>query len=173
MYQLAPDEKTTTVMVYSRNELIHGELITRQGVRVSILPRMQALTNFLHFQKAQIWFFGSGDPRLISFNDYFFPVDRMIGLHIAPPAADPLDYEAGLVNRALCDLSMMLGVFLVKGKIMVSTQVELGASLELAYKSWLSVYEADVSSPFLAQMPVFHVPMLRVSPSQASFGLRE
>lgn len=171
MYQLAPDEKTTTVMVYSHNKLIHGDLITRQSVRVSIMPRMQALTNFLHFLKAQIWFFGGGEPKLLRFNEYFFPVQRMIGLHIAPPAADPLDYEAGLVNRGMCDLSLILGVFIVKGKILVSTQVETGANLELAYKSWLSVYEADVSSPLLPQMPVIHVPMLLVRPAEASFGL--
>lgn len=171
MYQLNADEKTTTVMVYSRNKLIHGDLITRQSVRVSILPRMQALTNFLHFLKAQIWFFGGGEPKLLNFEDYFFPVERMIGIHIAPPAADPLDYEAGLVNRGMCDLSVMLGVFIIKGKILVSTQVEKGANLELAYKSWLSVYEASVSSPLLPQMPVIHVPMLLVRPSEASFGV--
>ena len=171
MVQLTPDEKSTTVMVYSRDRLIHGDLVTRQSVRVSILPRMQALANYLHFFKAQIWFFGGGEPRLLKFEEYFFPVERMIGLHIAPPAADPLDYEAGLVNRGLCDLSMMLGVFMVKGKILASTQVGMGANLEQAYKSWLSVYEAAVSSPLLPQMPVLHVPMLLVRPSEVSFGL--
>ncbi len=171
MYQLASDEKTTTVMVYSSNKLVHGELITKQSVRVSIMPRMQALTNFLHFLKAQIWFFGGGEPRLIKYAEYFFPVDGLIGFHIAPPACDPLDYEPGLLNRSLSDVNMVLGVFLVKGKILVSTQVELAANLELAYKNWLSVYEADISSPFLTQMPVLHVPMLLVRPPQVSFGI--
>ncbi len=171
MYQLAPDEKTTTVMVYSSNKLVHGELITRQSVRVSILPRMQALGNFLHFLKTQVWFFAGREPKLLNFGEYFFPVERMIGMHIAPPAADPFDYEADLANRGMCDLSIMLGVFMVRGKIRVSTQVETGANLELAYKSWLSVYEADVSSPLLPQMPALRVPMLLIRPSQASFGL--
>jgi hypothetical protein len=171
LYQLAPDEKTTTVMLYSRNKLIHGDLITRQSVRVSLLPRMQALTNYLHFLKAQIWFFGGGDPRLLKYDEYFFPIERMIGLHLAPPASEPLDYEADLANRAMSDFNMILGVFLLKGKVRVSTQVELAANLELAHKTWLSVYDADISSPFLPQMPVIHVPMLMVSPSQVSFGI--
>ena len=171
MVQVTPDEKVTTVMVYSRNKLIHGDLITRQSVRVSILPRMQALANYLHFLKAQVWFFGGGEPKLLNFEEYFFPVGRMIGLHIAPPAADPLDYEAGQANRSMCCVSTMLGVFMVHGKILVSTQVETGANLELAYKSWLSVYEADVSSPLLPQMPTLHVPMLLIRPAEASFGL--
>lgn len=170
MYELAADEKTTTVMVYTHNKLIHGELVTRQSVRVSILPRMQALTNFLHFIKAQVWFLGGGEPKLLDFQEYFFPVERMIGLHIAPPAAEPLDRETGLLNRGMCDLRMMLGVFIVKGKMRVSTQVATGANLELAYKSWLSVYEADISSPLLPKMPVVHVPMMLVRPAEASFG---
>ena len=49
MHQLASNQKTTTVMDYSRNKLIHRDLVARQSMRVSILPRMQALANFLHF----------------------------------------------------------------------------------------------------------------------------
>lgn len=173
MYQPASDEKTTTVMLYSNNKLIHGELITKQNVRVSILPRMQAMTNYLHFLKAQVWFFGGGEPRLLNYAEYFFPVDRMVGFHLAPPASDPLDYDPNEANRVMSDISMVLGVFLLKGKIRVSKQVELGANLELAFRSWLSVYDADISSPFLRQMPVIHVPMLLVSPPRASFGVEE
>ncbi len=117
MYQLASDEKATTVMVYSSNTLVHGDLVTRQTVKVSILPRMQALANYLHFLKAQIWFFGGGEPRLLNYSEYFFPVDRMVGLHIAPPAFDPPDFTAGLVNRAMSDIGMIMGMFVVKGKI--------------------------------------------------------
>lgn len=171
MYQLQPGDKTTTVMAYSRNKLIHGELITKESVKVSVMPRMQAISNYMHFIKAQIWFFGGGTPSLLTYDEYFFPMERMIGFHLAPPASDPIDYEAGQINRAMSDISVILGVFLLKGKIRVSTQVELGANLELAHKTWLSVYDAEISSPFLAQMPVIHVPMLLVSPSQASFGI--
>ena len=171
MYELTVDEKTTTVMLYSRNKLIHGDLITRQSVKVSIIPRMQALTNYLHLLRAQVWFFGGGDPRLLKYSEYFFPAERMIGLHIAPPASDPLDVESDLANRGMSDVSMVMGVFLVKGKIQVSTQVPMAANLELAYKSWLSIYEADISSPFLPQMPVVHVPMLLVKAAEVSFGL--
>lgn len=170
MYQLTPDEKTTTVMLYSRNKLIHGELVTRESVRVSLLPRMPALSNYLHFLKAQIWFFGGGDPRLLTYDEYFFPVERMIGFHLAPPASEPVDYGADLENRAMSELNMILGVFLLKGKLLVSTQVEFAANLESAHKDWLAVYDADISSPFLPQMPVVHVPMLLVSAVQVSFG---
>jgi hypothetical protein len=171
MYELAPDEKRTTIMVYSRNKLIHGDLITRQTVKVSILPRMQAFANYLHFLDTQVWLFGGGDPRVLKYSEYFFPMDRMIGLHIAPPDCDPPDFTAGLANRTMTEISMILGVFVVKGQIRISTQVPLAGNLELAHKNWLSVYEADISSPFLPQMPVIHVPFILVKPAEGSFGV--
>jgi hypothetical protein len=171
MYQLTPDEKTTTVMVYTRNKLVHGDLVTRQTVKVSILPRMQAFANYLHLLNTQIWLFGGGEPRVLKYSEYFFPMDRMIGLHIAPPNCDPPDFTAGLVNRTMMDISMIMGVFVVKGQIRVSTQVPLAGNLELVYKNWLSVYDADISTPFLAKMPIIHVPMILVKPAEASFGI--
>jgi hypothetical protein len=171
MFQLAADEKATTVMVYSRNKLVHGDLVTRKTVKVSALPRMQAFANYLHILNSQIWLFGGGEPCVVKYPEYFFPMDRMIGLHIAPPNSDVPDFTAGLANRTMQDISMILGVFVVKGQIRVSTQVPLAGNLELAYKNWLSVYEADVSCPFLAKMPVIHVPLILVKPAEASFGI--
>ena len=170
MYQLAPDEKSTRVMLYARNELVHGELVTKQGVRVSILPRMQALTNLLHLVNTQVLLFGGGQPVMLKHQELFFPAERMIGLHIAPPECDPPDFEEGLANRGVSEIQVTLGLFAVKGKMRVSTAVSPAANLELAYKSWLSVYDADITCPFLPQMPAVHVPMLIVNPSQASFG---
>jgi len=37
--------------------------------------------------------------------------------------------------------------------------------------TWLSVYEAEITSPFLSQIPVIHTPMLLVNPRQVSFGI--
>lgn len=173
MRALTVDEKTTTVMVYSSNKLVHGELITRQTLRVSILPRMQALGNYLQFLKAQVWFFGGGEPRVLKYSEYFFPVNEMAGFHVAPPSSEPLDYEDDQANRAMTGIDALLGVFVVKGKLRTSKAVELGGNLELAYKSWLSIYDADICSPFLPQMPVIHVPMLLVSPPLVSFGNSE
>ena len=63
MYTLAPDEKATTVMVYSPNKLIHGELVTKQNARVSILPRT-GMPGYLHFLKTEVLFFGGEPPNL-------------------------------------------------------------------------------------------------------------
>ncbi len=170
MYTLAPDEKATTVMVYSRNKLIRGDLVTKKDVRVSIWPRMQNTGNYIHFLNADVLFFGGEPPKSLTYGEYFFPAERMIGFHLAPPASDPLDYDPEVANRATVDVDMILGAFMLKGKVRTSTQIDFAANLEMSHMTWLSVYDADIMNPFLPKMPTIHVSMLLVNPSQVSFG---
>jgi hypothetical protein len=64
----------------------------------------------------------------------------------------------------------MVGSFLLKGKIRISTQTDVATSLDVMRASWMSIYDAEISNPHLPQfnMPV---PMLLVNPSLVSFGI--
>ena len=172
MYTLTPDEKTTPVMVYSRNKLIHGSLVTKKEVRVNIWLRMQDMKGYLHLLDTEVLLFGGAPPHSIKFNEYFFPVDRIIGYHIAPPAAEPLDYDPEVANRSMLDVELLMGVFIVKGKVLMSVQIDFGAMIERAQSTWFSVYDAVISNPFLTQMPTIPTPMLLVNPAEVSFGLQ-
>ena len=171
MYNLAPDEKATSVMVYSANKLIHGELVTKEIVRVSIWLRSQSVPNYIHFLNTHVLLLNGTPPKSLTYNEYFFPIDRVIGFHIAPPATEVLDYEPNEANRAMVDVNMILGTFTLKGKLRTSTHVDFATSMEAAYVNWLSVYDAEITNPFLPQMPAIHVSMLLVNPKQVSFGL--
>lgn len=171
MYTLAPDEKTSTVMVYSRNKLIRGDLVTKGNVRVGIWLRTQGVPNYIHMLRAQVLLFGGAPPKSLAYDELFFPTERIIGFHLAPPAADPPDYDSGEVNRTMLDVNLILGVFMLKGKVRISTHADLATSIEMSHAGWLSVYEAEISNPFIPQMPAIKVPMLLVNPKQVSFGL--
>src|SRR6266498_2719948 len=116
MYTLAPDEKATTVMVYSPNKLIHGDLVTKQNARVSLLPRM-GMPGYVHFVKTEVLFFGG-----------------------EPPKSEPFDYDPDEENRIMLDVDMILGAFMLKGKIRTSTHADFVTNLEAAHTTWLSVY---------------------------------
>ena len=171
MYRLALDEKTTSVMVYWRNKLIHGDLVTRENVRVSIWLRSQGAPNYIHFLNAQVLFFGGSPPKSLSYDEFFFPAERIIGFHLAPPASDPPDYHPGEANRTMVPVQLMLGAFLLAGKVRISTQTDFQTSIEVMHMTWLSVYDAEITNPFLPTMPAIRVPMLLVSPNQVSYGL--
>jgi hypothetical protein len=48
MTDLSPDEKSTLVMIYTQNMLVRGEVVTRQGVRVSTWLRTQGVASLKH-----------------------------------------------------------------------------------------------------------------------------
>jgi hypothetical protein len=171
MYALAPNEKTTPVVVYARSKLVQGELVTNENVRVSIWLRSQGLPNYIHLLNAKILFFGGSPTKSLAYNEYYFPTERIIAFHLAPPASDSLDYDPDASDRVLVDVNMIFGGYMLKGKIRISSRADFVTGLEVSHMTWLSVYEAEITNPFQPQIPVIHVPMLLVNPKQASFGI--
>ena len=84
---------------------------------------------------------------------------------------EPLDYDPQVVNRTMLDVELLMGVFTLKAKVLMSVQIDFGAMIERAQSTWFSVYDAAITNPFLTQMPKIHTPMFLVNPAEVSFGL--
>ncbi len=170
MRELAADEKIATVMAYTHNMLARGEVIAKENARVSIWLRTQGVPNYIHLFKPQVISFFGAVPKTLSFSEMFIPTAQVAAFHLVPPTQDPLDYDPGDANRMMQMLEVMVGSFLLKGKIRISTQTDVATSLDVMRASWMSIYDAEISNPHLPQfnMPV---PMLLVNPSLVSFGI--
>jgi hypothetical protein len=170
MRQLAADEKIATVMVYTNTMLARGEMISRENARVSIWLRTQGVPNYIHLFKPQVISFSGGTPKTFAFSEIFIPTVQVCAFHIAPPAQDPLDFEAGEQNRMMQTMEVMVGSFILKGKIRISTQTDVGTSLDVMRTLWLSIYEAQIANPYLPQFSV-QVPMLLVNSNYVALGI--
>jgi hypothetical protein len=170
MKPLASDEKIALVMVYTHNSLIRGEVVIKETLRVSIWLRTQGVPNFIHLHNPQVILLGGTPPKSLNYSELFVPTVDVIGFHIAPPEQDPLDYDASEANRTMQPVDMMVGSFLLKGKIRISMQTDVATNLDVSRSAWMSIYEADISNPYLAQFNV-RVPMLLVNPSHVNFGI--
>jgi hypothetical protein len=174
MYILRPDERTTPVMLYTRDSLVRGEVVTKQSiVRVNIWLRTDGVPKFMHLLKPQILVFGGSPVKTLSYPEIFFPTTDLIAFHTLPPTEVPLDYDPDEPNRTMESVEMLVGTFLMKGKIRISAQTEIGVSLEVARVAWMSLYEAVITNPYLPQMPAMHIPMVLVNPSHAAFGIHD
>ncbi|HXF83882.1 MAG TPA: hypothetical protein VNK49_00695 [Anaerolineales bacterium] len=172
MYVLRPDEKTTPVMIYSQNALVRGNLVTRENIpRVSVWLRTQGIQQFAHLLHPTVLIFGGATPRSATYTEIFFPTERIIAFHLVPPVEEPLDYDPAEENRTMHAVDVLVGTFVMKGKVRISTHAEIGTTLEVARISWMSVYEVEVTNPYLPQMPPLHVPMMLVDPRYVTFGL--
>jgi hypothetical protein len=160
MYTLAPDEKATTIMIYTQNALVRGELVTKESARVSIWLRMQGQVHYIHVHKAQVLSFGGPLTKSFSYDEMHLPIAQIVGFHVVPPAEEPLDYDPSEPNRAMHDVQIAMGNFSAKGKVRIST-----------HAGWLSVYEAEITTLFVPQFPAFHTPMMLVNPVLVSFGV--
>jgi hypothetical protein len=171
MKALESDEKIAMVMVYTNNMLARGEVVAKENARVSIWLRTQGVPNYIHLYKPQVISFLGATPKSFSFSEMFIPTLEVVAFHLAPPAQDPLDYDAGEANRMMQPLDVMIGSFLLKGKIRISMQTDVSTSLDVMRASWMSVYDVDISNPYLPQFNV-HAPMLLVNPNHVNFGIQ-
>ena len=171
MYTPSSDEKLTPVMLYTQNTLVRGEVVTKQSVmRVNIWLRTDGAPKYMHILKPQVIVFGGTPVKPHSYSEIYFPTAQLIGFHTLPPTDEPLDYDPNEMNRMMQPVEGLVGSFLMKGKIRISTQTDVGASLEVARVSWMSLYEVEVTNPYLPQMPALHIPMALVNPTHVAFA---
>jgi hypothetical protein len=174
MYILRPDERTTPVMLYTHESVVRGEVVTKESVhRVNIWLRTDGAPKYMHLLKAQVLSFGGSPVKPLSYSELYFPTSQLIGFHTLPPTNEALDYEPNEANRMMQPIDVMLGTFVMKGKIRISTQTEVGTSLEVARVTWMSVYDATITNPYLPQMPPMQISMVLVNPMHVAFGLNE
>jgi hypothetical protein len=170
MAALSADEKSTLVMVYTHNSLVRGEVVTRQGVRISTWLRTQGVPEYIHLFKPSVLYFGGSGIKTLSYAEMYLPVSTVIAFHMAPPAADPPDYAAEEPNRVMVPLTALPGAFSFKGHLRISSLASLNTSIELAHSAWLSIYDVEVSNPSMPQMQTLHVPMILINPKQVSLA---
>jgi hypothetical protein len=171
MYTPSSDEKLTPVMLYTQNTLVRGEVVTKQSVmRVNIWLRTDGAPKYMHILKPQVIVFGGTPVKPHSYSEIYFPTAQLIGFHTLPPTDEPLDYDPNEMNRMMQPVDVLVGTFVMKGKIRISTQTDIGTSLEVARIAWMSLYEVEITNPYLPQMPAIHVPMALVSPAHVSFA---
>jgi hypothetical protein len=171
MVALSPDEKSTLVMVYTQNMLVRGEVVTKQGVRVSTWLRTQGVPEYIHLYKATVVHFGSGVIKTLNYAEMFVPVSTVIAFHLTPPAAEPLDFDQTETNRVMVPVTSLPGTFQFKGHLRISTLGSLSTSIELAHSAWLSVYNTEVTNHSMPQMAPIHVDLILINPKQISLAL--
>ena len=172
MYILRPDEMTSLVMLYTMHSVVRGEVVVKQNVqRLNIWLRTDGAPRYLHVLKPQVLVFGGSPVKALSYTELYFPTSEVIAFHTLPPTDEPLDYDPEEADRKMEELDLLVGTFVMKGHIRISTHTEVDHTLESARVSWMSVYDATITNPYLPQMPALQVPMVLVNPSHVAFGL--
>lgn len=172
MYMLRPDERTQSVMAYTQDTLVRGEVVVPESVhRVNIWLRTDGAPKYMHILKAQVIEFGGSPVKPLSYSELYFPTSQVIAFHTLPPTDEPVDFDMAETDRMMQTVDVLVGTFVMQGSIRISTHTELRTSLEVARVSWMSMYDVEITNPYLPQMPALQIPMVLVNPNHVSFGL--
>jgi hypothetical protein len=169
MRPLAPEEKLSTIMVYTHNMFARGQIITNENVRVSIWLRTQGAPNYIHLFSPNMLLFGGTPPKSLSYSEFYIPTRDVIAFHLAPPAQEPLDYDESELNRMMKPVEILAASFSLSAKVRISTQADLATFLDVSQSAWMSVYDASVRNPYLPNFNM-QVPMMLVNPNHVGFG---
>jgi hypothetical protein len=158
-YQLGEDEQVTSVMAYTQDLLVWGDVISKKAIRVSTWLRTPAIPQFIYFRNAHAMIMDAGNkPRPIAFRELHLPSVQVIAFHIQPPGSDPLDYDPNEPNRIMQPVTVLVGSFRFEGFIRMSTHTTLERHLDVAKETFSSLYDIDISQPMIPAMKVIHVP---------------
>ena len=169
MYTLGPEEKVSVVMAYTQTGLVRGEIVTRESMRLNNWFRTDSAPDYIHLYKLQ-WLQASGGAiKSLAYRELLLPISLVIGFHVAPPSQEPLDYNVREDNRVNKPITILMGLFMISGSFRASAQSDLVTSLQISHSPWVSIYDAEISSPQFQQMPPFQVPMLLIRSEQVIF----
>jgi len=159
-------------MLYTMHNVVRGEAVVKQNVpRVNIWLRTDGVPRYIHILKPQVLVFGGSPVKSLTYSELYFPTSQVIAFHTLPPTEEALDYDATEADRRMEDVHIMVGTFIMNGKIRISTHTEVDTTLESARVSWISVYDVSISNSYLPQMPALQVPMALVNPDHVAFGI--
>jgi hypothetical protein len=169
---IQPGEKLSTVMIFTNEMLVVGDVVTKEAIRVSTWLRTAALPQFIWLHEAKILQIGGGAPRQLFLSEMHLPSAQVKAFHLKPPAQDPLDYEPNEPNRKMMPVTSLVGLFRFDGLLRMSTQTELDRFLEVAKENYVSMYDITITNPSIPNLSAMHVPYSLLRMAYVQFAPR-
>jgi hypothetical protein len=170
---LAPDEKTAQVMIYTPASLYWGNIVVKQMIRISTWLRTNTVPDRLCLINAKALVTTTGSTaRPVSFSELYVSVTQIQAFHLIPPAKDPIDFDPSESNRKMEAVNALVGSFHIKGFIRISANGNLKKFLEVNRESYTAVYDAEISNLLSPSMGNIAVPFLLVRQETAVFTAR-
>ncbi len=172
-YTLAEDEKAVQVMIYTLNSLFWGDVVVKSIIRVSTWLRTNIVPDWIPLYNAGSIVTTSGTaPRTNSFNELFVAVPQIIAFHLAPPAADPLDFDPTEPNRQMAPVNALIGTFQMKGSLRMAASSSLRRYLEVTRENYTPLYDVEISNLVLPAFGPVKVPFIMIRQGAAVFTTR-
>jgi len=173
-FPVAPDEKVSTVMIYTADNLIWGEVVTKVGIRVSTWLRSQSIPQYIYVHNANLMRFGaSGALKPQVFKGLHLPSRQVLAFHLRPPASDPLDYDPNEPMRKMSPTLALVGWFRFDFNVRMSTHTDLDRFLDVGKEDFMGGYDATITNLAVPNMNPIRTPFTLIRGNRVMFSYKE
>lgn len=168
---VAADEKSTPVMVYTTSGLTWGQLVTKQSILPERLLIGATLPEFITLCNAQITTsHGNTLSKPVKYDELHIPYGGILGFHLMPPQKAQLDYDPSELNRIMVPVTIHVGAFRFYAYFRISTQASIKTMLDVTKSDFIIVYDAEITHPGNPNMKSIQVNLALVNRTSVAFG---
>lgn len=170
LYTLTDDDKVTSLMLYTANALIWGEVVVKQAIRVSTWLRTNAAPDKIVIYGAKLLLTTTPNAQPGSYREMIVPASIVGAYHLIPPASDPMDYDPTEPNRIMVPVSVLIGSSRINGKMRMTQQSNVQKYLDVTHESFTSIYDAEITNVLLPSLGRLKVPYVQVRQETGIFA---
>lgn len=168
---VAEDEKIISLMLYTSNTLIWGEVVVKLAIRGSTWLRTNAAPDKIVLNNAKL--LPTTTTKMMQpmgYRELIVPVPSVGAYHLIPPATDPLDYDPTEPNRVMVPVVVLIGSTKIIGKMRMTQHSSLQKYLDVTHESYSSVYDAEITNTLLPSLGTLKIPYLQARQEICIFG---
>lgn len=158
-YNITEDDKITPVMVYTKTEMIWGDVITPKAIRIGIWLKTDMAPGIVNLYGAHMLSLSGDVPsRPVAYNHVAIPIKLVVGFHPMPNVKEQQFYDPQEPNRKMESVVVSLGLLQYRGTLRMATSANLRQYLDVNRDEFTSMYDVDISHPRMPQGRTFHLP---------------
>lgn len=147
------DEFLSSIMVYTNNEIMWGEVVIKKQFRASRWLITNAVPEIIHlYNTKSLPVIFSGTPKPISSLEAFIPLTEIRLFHLVPPNFDPIDIDRSDTNMKMLSVRIQSGAFQIEGGLWISNRASLSSYLDILHQAFLEIYDGTIAA---SGMPSF------------------
>ena len=170
--ELQPGEVTTSMMFYTTNGLIWGDIVHHESILATRILTGVTIPEFLTIYNAQIMFSQMnyiGKP--IKRKEVYLPANQVMLYHLTPPQEDQLDYDPTEPNRKMSAVNFFTPPFTVNGEMRISEVTTVKTNLEVLKAEFIAFYNLEITHANNPNMKPIRTNMGYVRTKQSIFTM--
>jgi hypothetical protein len=105
----------------------------------------------------------------VQYKEVHLFTNDIMAYHLLPPEREPLDYDPNELNRHFEVVEAVSGFFKFDGNVLLSNLYSIGQYIETTHEKFISLYDAEITYPFVSPQNVLKIPQALVRISNAIF----